>query len=253
VLGRHQRYADGSEYVGQWEYGVRSGYGACTCAANREKYLGMWLANERHGEVCYPSQMWKLIGQEMSQLCPPADHRPLPAEALSTMPQGVVVTGESYAQGALLHDKLDGNALVVLPSGQVWRDPPLVLVFIGYLMSHPGLSKWFFFSLFLLIVTPTPVPSQRYSGQWYRGSIRGQGAIVMPGGDCLHGIFQVSNPPPPGETCCQTAIPVFPTPRCNSPYVDPHLPISPDQPSPRVSVRRSPLVRRIPPWPHPPP
>lgn len=56
LLNRHQRYRDGSVYVGHWEHGARSGYGVYSSTSNREKYLGAWLANERHGEVRAASQ-----------------------------------------------------------------------------------------------------------------------------------------------------------------------------------------------------
>ena len=41
-----------SVYVGEWEKGVRHGYGVMDDIMAGEKYMGMWVAGVRHGRGC---------------------------------------------------------------------------------------------------------------------------------------------------------------------------------------------------------
>jgi amyotrophic lateral sclerosis 2 protein len=40
-----------SLYVGQWENGQKSGYGVMDDIVTGEKYMGMWLADAKHGQA----------------------------------------------------------------------------------------------------------------------------------------------------------------------------------------------------------
>ena len=41
-----------SVYTGEWERGIRHGYGVLDDITTGEKYMGMWMAGVRHGAGC---------------------------------------------------------------------------------------------------------------------------------------------------------------------------------------------------------